>query len=132
MGGGGSAPRTVSFGQDENEKVTVVEGVKLSEDVLRRMRESQGSDGSKTPPTGAAGGAGGGGGASATEVQEEIRKNFERQQALVQEQLERLAQKEREMGGASAGQGELSSALLMARGKAHEEQERAKMLERFL
>jgi len=29
MGGGGSAPRTVSFGQDEKEKVTVVEGVKV-------------------------------------------------------------------------------------------------------
>lgn len=46
----------------------------------------------------------------------------------MQEQLERLAQKEREMGGASAGQRELSPALLMERGKAHEEQERAKML----
>ncbi|XP_034389537.1 MICOS complex subunit mic25a-like isoform X4 [Cyclopterus lumpus] len=122
MGGNGSAARNVSFGQDEKEKVTVVEGVKLSEEVLRRMRESQGSDSSRPPPR-----------PSVTEVQEEIRKNFERQQALVQEQLDRLAQKEREMGmGAPVGPDQLTPALLMERGKAHEEQERAKILTKQL
>ncbi|KAM6946980.1 coiled-coil-helix-coiled-coil-helix domain containing 6b isoform 2-T2 [Lycodopsis pacificus] len=131
MGGNGSTSRKVSFGLDENEKVTVIEGVKLSEDVLRRMRESQmresqGSDGAKPLPSLKPTGP------STTEVQEEIRKNFERQQALVQEQLARLAQKERETA-APKGPDELSPALLMMeKGKAHEEQERAKILAKQL
>ncbi|XP_040059442.2 coiled-coil-helix-coiled-coil-helix domain containing 6b isoform X3 [Gasterosteus aculeatus] len=124
MGGNGSTSRKVSFGLDENEKVTVMEGVKLSNDVLRRMRDSQGTDGAKPhkpPPSPKPTGP------SSTEVQEEFRKNFERHQALVQEQLARLAQKEREMAG-TQGLGELTPALLMEKGKAHEEQEKAKIL----
>ncbi|XP_042357454.1 MICOS complex subunit mic25a-like isoform X2 [Plectropomus leopardus] len=135
MGGNGSTSRKVSFGLDENEKVTVIEGVKLSEDVLRRMRDSQGSDSDKPPPsppdshepppspkpTGP----------SAAEIQEEIRKNFEREQALVQEQLARLAQREREIG-ATAGLDDLTPALLIEKGKAHEEKEKAKLLARQL
>ncbi|XP_022600826.1 MICOS complex subunit mic25a-like isoform X2 [Seriola dumerili] len=131
MGGNGSTARKVSFGLDEDEKVTVIEGVKLSEEVLRRMRESQGSDSVKPPlspldshkppprpkPTGP----------STTEIQEELRKDFERQQALVQEQLARLAQRERETA-ATTGVDELMPALIIEKGKAHEEQERAKML----
>nr|XP_040059446.1 MICOS complex subunit mic25-a-like isoform X4 [Gasterosteus aculeatus aculeatus] len=124
MGGNGSTSRKVSFGLDENEKVTVMEGVKLSNDVLRRMRDSQGTDGAKPhkpPPSPKPTGP------SSTEVQEEFRKNFERHQALVQEQLARLAQKERETAG-TQGLGELTPALLMEKGKAHEEQEKAKIL----
>lgn len=128
MGGNGSTARKVSFGLDENEKVTVIEGVKLSEDVLRRMRESQGSDSDKPPPsqldskkppppTGP----------SSTEIHEEMRKNFERQQALVQEQLARLAQRERETA-VTTGLDDLTPALLIEKGKAHEEQEKVKML----
>ncbi|XP_031727784.1 coiled-coil-helix-coiled-coil-helix domain containing 6b isoform X3 [Anarrhichthys ocellatus] len=86
-----------------------------------QMRESQGSDGAKPPPSPKPTGP------STTEVQEEIRRNFERQQALVQEQLARLAQKERETA-APKGPDELNPALLMEKGKAHEEQERAKTL----
>ncbi|XP_076610361.1 coiled-coil-helix-coiled-coil-helix domain containing 6b isoform X1 [Chaetodon auriga] len=130
MGGNSSATRKVSFGLDEDEKVTVIEGVKLSEDVLRRMRESQGLDSAKPPsssdshkppsspkPTGP----------SSTEIQEEIRKNFERQQALVQEQLAQLAQRERE-SAATMGLDELTPALIMEKGKAHEEQKKATIL----
>uniref|UniRef100_A0A3B4XBA1 Coiled-coil-helix-coiled-coil-helix domain containing 6b n=1 Tax=Seriola lalandi dorsalis TaxID=1841481 RepID=A0A3B4XBA1_SERLL len=131
MGGNGSTARKVSFGLDEDEKVTVIEGVKLSEEVLRRMRESQGSDSVKPPlspldshkppprpkPTGP----------STTEIQEELRKDFEHQQALVQEQLARLAQRERETA-ATTGVDELMPALIIEKGKAREEQERAKML----
>ncbi|GAA6234519.1 MICOS complex subunit mic25a-like isoform X2 [Lates japonicus] len=128
MGANGSTGRKVSFGLDEDEKVTVIEGVKLSEDVLRRMRESQGSDSAKPPPsprdshkppprpkpTGP----------SATEIQEELRKDFEHQQALVQEQLARLAQRERDMTGLD----DLTPAFIIEKGKAREEHERAKML----
>lgn len=135
MGSNGSTRRKVSFGLDEDEKVTVIEGVKLSEDVLRRMRESQGSDTGRSPspppgshkpppspkPTGP----------SATEIKEEIRKNFERQQALVQEQLAQLAQRERE-SAATTGLDELAPALMLEKGKAYEEHEKAKMLAKQL
>ena len=33
MGGNGSTSRKVSFGLDENEKVTVIEGVKVTADI---------------------------------------------------------------------------------------------------
>ncbi|KAG7494168.1 hypothetical protein JOB18_024639 [Solea senegalensis] len=127
MGAHESTARRVSFGLDEDMKVTVIEGVKLSEDVLRWMREHRRSDseksstsptdGNKPPespkPTGA----------SATEIQKELRKDFERQQAFVKESLSRLAQKERETA-ATTGLDE----LIVERGKVHEEQEKAKLL----
>ncbi|XP_044036834.1 MICOS complex subunit mic25a-like isoform X2 [Siniperca chuatsi] len=128
MGGNGSTTRKVSFGLDEDEKVTVIEGVKLSEDVLQRMRESQGSDSAKPPlsppdshkpPTSPK--------PSTAEIQEEVRKNFERQQAQVQEQLARLAQRERETA-ATTGLDELTPALIIEKGRAREEQEKAKIL----
>ncbi|XP_026204892.1 MICOS complex subunit mic25a-like isoform X1 [Anabas testudineus] len=132
MGANGSTTRNVSFGLDEDEKVTVVEGVKLSEHVLRRMRESQGSDSAKPPlssldkppsqkPTGP----------STTEIQEELRKDFERQQALVQEQLASLAQMERETA-ATTGLDELTPALMVEKGKVFEEQEKSKILAKQL
>ncbi|KAM7401835.1 hypothetical protein PAMP_017113 [Pampus punctatissimus] len=132
MGGNGSTSRKVSFGLDENEKVTVIEGVKLSEDVLRRMRESDNAKPSPfqpdshkppapTPPTGS----------STKEIHEEMRKDFERQQALVQEQLARLAQRERETA-VTTGLDDLTPALLIEKGKVHEEQEKTKILARQL
>ncbi|KAM9859454.1 coiled-coil-helix-coiled-coil-helix domain containing 6b [Aulostomus maculatus] len=130
MGGNGSTAK-VSFGLDEDAKVTLIEGVKLSEDVLQRMRESQGSDSSKPsdpnsgkpPPSQSR--------PSASEIQEEMRKNFERQQALVQEQLARLAQSERDTAAAT-GLDHLKPALIMERGKTYEEKEKAKILARQL
>lgn len=53
--------------------------------------------------------------------------SFERQQALVQEQLARLAQKERDMV-ATTGLDDLTPALIVEKGKVHEEQEKAKIL----
>lgn len=131
MGGNSSTSRKVSFGLDENEKVTVIEGVKLSEDVLRRMRDSEGtdrqppSDSHKPPPSPKPTGP------TTTEIQEEIRKNFEHEQARVQEQLARLAQRERELG-ATTGLDELTPALIIEKGKAHEEHEKAKLLAKQL
>uniref|UniRef100_A0A7M4E0E8 Coiled-coil-helix-coiled-coil-helix domain containing 3 n=1 Tax=Crocodylus porosus TaxID=8502 RepID=A0A7M4E0E8_CROPO len=40
MGGGGSAARRVTFEADENDHVTVVKGVRLSETVINRMKET--------------------------------------------------------------------------------------------
>ncbi|XP_047202254.1 coiled-coil-helix-coiled-coil-helix domain containing 6b isoform X2 [Girardinichthys multiradiatus] len=135
MGGNGSKARNVSFGLDEEEKVTVVEGVKLSEDVLRRMRESQGServrpsslapDSHKTSPSVKPAEP------SASETQEEIRKNYERQQALVQEQLAKLAQRERETA-AVTDMDRTTPAVIMEKWRTHEEQEKAKLLAKRL
>ncbi|XP_026024251.1 coiled-coil-helix-coiled-coil-helix domain containing 6b isoform X3 [Astatotilapia calliptera] len=132
MGGNGSTARKVSFGLDEDEKVTVIEGVKLSEDVLRRMRESQGSDSNKPPkslpdshkpPPSSAKPSG----PSSKEIQEEMRKNFERQQAMVKEELAKLAQRENE-NAAITGLDELTSALIIEKGKSLEEHEKSKIL----
>ncbi|XP_078139833.1 coiled-coil-helix-coiled-coil-helix domain containing 6b isoform X2 [Centroberyx gerrardi] len=132
MGGNGSTTRKVSFGLDEEEKVTIIQGVKLSEDVLRRMREAQESDSTKPPPSQPDSHKPSPTGPSAAEIQEEIRKKFEHEQALVQEQLARLAQKEREAAVATRGLDELTPALLIERGKTHEELEKAKILARQL
>uniref|UniRef100_A0A1A8G9A9 Coiled-coil-helix-coiled-coil-helix domain containing 6b n=1 Tax=Nothobranchius korthausae TaxID=1143690 RepID=A0A1A8G9A9_9TELE len=135
MGGNGSTARNVSFGLDENEKVTVIEGVKLSEDVLRRMKNSQKSESTKpseppaeshTPPPNSKQS-----GPLTTETREEMRKNFERQQALVQEQLAKLAQKERE-AAAVTDLSELTPILMLEKHKTHEEHEKAKLLARRL
>ncbi|CAJ1051571.1 MICOS complex subunit mic25a-like [Xyrichtys novacula] len=133
MGGNSSTTRKVSYGLDEDEKVTVIEG--LSDEVLRRMREAQGSDSSKpppsppeskkTPPSAKPTGP------SSSEIQEEIRKNFERQQALVEEQLAQLAQRERE-SATTTGRDGLAPALILERGKVHEEQGKAKLLAKQL
>lgn len=53
--------------------------------------------------------------------------SFERQQALVQEQLKRLAQKERE-SATTTDLDELTPALLTEKEKAFKEQEKTKML----
>ncbi|XP_029948104.1 coiled-coil-helix-coiled-coil-helix domain containing 6b isoform X2 [Salarias fasciatus] len=136
MGGNSSTARTVSFGLDEEEKVTVIEGVKLSDHVLRRMRDSPGSDDAKPPPQSSENVKTPPPGSkptepSASETQEEMRKQFERQQALVREQLARLAQRERD-AAAATGLDEMTPALIMEKGKAHEEQEKAKILAKQL
>ncbi|XP_053725248.1 MICOS complex subunit mic25a-like isoform X3 [Synchiropus splendidus] len=124
MGANESAARNVSFGMDGDEKVTVIEGVKLSPDVLRRMKGSHatkqpaGSPANLEPKARAHPQ-----GPTTTEIQEEIRKNFERQQALVQEQLDKLAQRERE-AVATAG---LTDPII-AKAKNYEDGEKVKLL----
>ncbi|XP_019736947.1 coiled-coil-helix-coiled-coil-helix domain containing 6b isoform X2 [Hippocampus comes] len=134
MGGNGSTARKVSFELDEEEKVTVIEGVKLSEDVLSRMRDAQGSCSTNTTPakqdnhkTSSLKSPG----PSATELQEEIRRNFENQQALVQKQLAALAQRDRDTAS-SVGLDGLSPSLIVEKEKAREEQEKSKLLARQL
>ncbi|KAL3058990.1 hypothetical protein OYC64_011010 [Pagothenia borchgrevinki] len=139
---GGSTSKKVSFGLDENEKVTVIEGVKLSDDVLQRMRDAEGSESTKPPPSPPEPGqkqppSPKPTGPSHTEIHEEIRKNFERQQAQVQEQLASLAQREREREreretAAPTELDPLTPALLIEKGKTHEEQEKAKTLAKQL
>ncbi|XP_015245536.1 PREDICTED: MICOS complex subunit mic25-a-like isoform X1 [Cyprinodon variegatus] len=131
MGGNGSKARNVSFGLDEDEKVTVVEGVKLSEDVLRRMREPKGSERVRSPSSASeshkASPKAKPAEPSASGAQEEMRKNYERQQALVQEQLAKLAQRERETTAATDVE-ETRPSVIMEKWRTHEEQEKAKLL----
>uniref|UniRef100_A0AAZ3RUT4 Coiled-coil-helix-coiled-coil-helix domain containing 6b n=1 Tax=Oncorhynchus tshawytscha TaxID=74940 RepID=A0AAZ3RUT4_ONCTS len=134
MGGSESTRRKVSFGLDEEEKVTVIHGVKLSGELMQRMRDSQGTDGVNPPQPGSHKPAPGPRpGPTAAEAQEELRRKFEREQAQVQEQLFRLAQREREAAAATAGRkGEahdgLNPAVLREKGKTHEELMKAKQL----
>ncbi|KAM9800694.1 MICOS complex subunit mic25a-like isoform X1 [Syngnathus typhle] len=131
MGGNGSTARKVSFGLDEEEKVTVIEGVKLSEDVLSRMKNTQGSSRATTKQDNHKTSSSKSPGPPATELQEEIRRNFQNQQALVQEQLAKLNQRDRETATA-VGLDDLSPSLMVERGKAWEEHEKAKRLARQL
>uniref|UniRef100_A0A8C5BM98 Coiled-coil-helix-coiled-coil-helix domain containing 6b n=1 Tax=Gadus morhua TaxID=8049 RepID=A0A8C5BM98_GADMO len=130
MGGNGSASRNVSFGLDEEEKVTVIEGVKLSDEVLRRMREAKASQGKGSPPH--ADHQKPAPSPSVAEIQEEMLKKFEQEQALVQEQLARLAQREKERDSptalAAVGGNNVTSAMIMEQGRTHEELEKAKIL----
>ncbi|KAK9400236.1 MICOS complex subunit [Crotalus adamanteus] len=45
MGGGESVPRRVTFEADENDNITVVKGIRLSENVIERMKEPSSPDG---------------------------------------------------------------------------------------
>ncbi|XP_028969599.2 MICOS complex subunit mic25-b isoform X3 [Esox lucius] len=137
MGASESTRRKVSFGLDEEEKVTVIQGVKLSGDLLQRLRGGTGSV-KPTPPQPASHkpDPGSGSGPTAAEAQEELRKKFELEQTRVQDQLARLAQREREAAEAmavAAGAGrdahdDLNPALLLERGKSHEELMKARQL----
>ncbi|XP_016344724.1 MICOS complex subunit mic25a-like isoform X1 [Sinocyclocheilus anshuiensis] len=94
MGAADSRSRSVSFGLDAQDNIRVLHGVQLSGDVLQRMRESgpSSSSSSSSKPESAKPEAG----PSAAETQEELRRRFEREQALVQEELARISRRERE------------------------------------
>ncbi|KAA0713270.1 MICOS complex subunit mic25-a [Triplophysa tibetana] len=118
MGAGES--RSVSYGLDEEENVTVLHGVKLSGNVLQRMREPGPSpvrpalskpESGKSDP--------GPSRPSAAEMQEELRRRFDREQALVQEELARIAHRERE---------DENPAVLRERARSREEAEKAQGL----
>uniref|UniRef100_A0A8C2F0K2 Uncharacterized protein n=1 Tax=Cyprinus carpio TaxID=7962 RepID=A0A8C2F0K2_CYPCA len=89
MGAADSKSRSVSYGLDEQDNVTVIHGVKLSGDVLQRMRESGPSSSSSSSSSSP-------GAESAKPAPGTL---FEREQALVQEELARISRREREMAG---------------------------------
>uniref|UniRef100_A0A8C3QGP5 MICOS complex subunit MIC25 n=1 Tax=Cyanoderma ruficeps TaxID=181631 RepID=A0A8C3QGP5_9PASS len=113
MGGGESRHdgRKVSFGLDEREQVRVLQGIRLTEDLVNRMREPSRSrrDNQRSPrasngtapssvaaegrprPTGIQPPK-----ASDSAAEHELYRRYEQEQALVQEELLRLAKRERE------------------------------------
>ncbi|KAJ8260044.1 hypothetical protein GJAV_G00176430 [Gymnothorax javanicus] len=126
MGAGESTTRRVSFELDEDDRVKVLHGVKLSEDVLQRMREPTHSPASR--PTGSPKEEPGPQHRpSAPEMQEELRQRYQQVQQMVQEELARVTRQERE-----AGQEELVSAVQRERAQGRDQAERANQLEKQL
>ncbi|XP_065141441.1 MICOS complex subunit mic25a isoform X3 [Paramisgurnus dabryanus] len=136
MGSGESTSRRVSFGLDEDDRVRILRGVKLSEDVLQRMRnQSQTPDPSPSFQTKEnLGQQGRTSGAydtpppnfqdrTSADIKEELRKRYEQQQAIIQEELARIAHKERE-----AALQDVTRAVQRERAQTRQESERAKQL----
>ncbi|NXA12376.1 MIC25 protein, partial [Sapayoa aenigma] len=108
MGGSESSHggRRVSFGLDEREQVRVLQGIRLTEDVVNRMKESsqsrrdsqrspRASDGT-APSSLAAEGKPKSTGTVGSDSFDAPSVVYEQEQALVQEELLRLAKRERE------------------------------------
>ncbi|XP_052535228.1 MICOS complex subunit MIC25 isoform X3 [Tympanuchus pallidicinctus] len=145
MGGSESSHggRKVSFGLDEREQVRVLQGIRLTEDVVNRMKESQSkrdsqrsphlpsgtaqfstaAEGKPKSPTGIQPPTASNSGQKATVAEQELYRRYEQEQALVQEELLRLAKREREAAGEV-----LSTALQRERSSTNEERKRAAQL----
>ncbi|KAL7864384.1 hypothetical protein AOLI_G00158040 [Acnodon oligacanthus] len=137
MGSGESTTRKVSFGLDEDERVRILRGVKLSEDVLQRMRdasqtpvtnkENPGQQAKpqapsartqpSTPQQSAQFGS------AASDNREELKRRYEWEQGIIQEELARIARKERE-----AARQDITRAVQKERLQTLQELEKAKQL----
>ncbi|NXF11014.1 MIC19 protein, partial [Smithornis capensis] len=84
MGGGGST-RRVTFETDDNENITVVKGVRLSESLIDRMKEPSSPSGRQHPPSGAVN-------------NEELKKRIAEELALERARRDSEAQKRRLFG----------------------------------
>ncbi|KAA0707296.1 MICOS complex subunit mic25a [Triplophysa tibetana] len=136
MGSGESTSRRVSFGLDEDDRVRILRGVKLSEDVLQRMRnqsqtpdprpsaqtkenlgqDTRTSSASDAPPSESQP-------RTFADSKEELKKRYERQQAIIQEELARVAHNERE-----AARQDITRAVKRERTQTRQESEKAKQL----
>ncbi|XP_043824870.1 MICOS complex subunit MIC19 isoform X1 [Dromiciops gliroides] len=127
--GGTSSTRRVTFEADENENITVVKGIRLSENVIGRMKESSPS-GSKSPSTSR------GYGSKANE--EEIRRRVAEELALKEsenlkrvkhgkiqahEDINKLLEKERALTNE-----QLTRAILRERASSEEDKSKVKHL----
>ncbi|XP_051735489.1 MICOS complex subunit mic25a isoform X1 [Ctenopharyngodon idella] len=135
MGSGESTTRRVSFGLDEDDRVRILRGVKLSEDVLQRMRNASADP---SPPVNNKENLGQQARTSSTsdpqppktqaratfpDTKEELRKRYEQQQAIIQEELARIARKERE-----AARQDITRAVQRERVQTRQESEKVKQL----
>ncbi|XP_069382331.1 MICOS complex subunit mic25a isoform X2 [Paralichthys olivaceus] len=150
MGSGESTTRKVSFGVDDEDRVRILRGVKLSEDVLQRMRgvaniapeRTSSADSSAQKDTGASGSANSSprpqqssqrraqpstpsstpSNTSKPETKEEQRR-FEKKQTIPKEELAKKVQKERE-----AARQQMTKAMTQERQQTRQEAEKAKQL----
>ncbi|NWX75019.1 MIC25 protein, partial [Alca torda] len=137
MGGSESSHggRKVSFGLDEREQVRVLQGIRLTEDVVNRMKESSQSkrDNQRSPhsPSGTAPSSPAAEGKPKSptgyfnilKIPVKMGVRYEREQALVQEELLRLAKREREAASEA-----LNTALQWERNNTNEERQRVAQL----
>ncbi|XP_040449283.1 MICOS complex subunit MIC25 isoform X6 [Falco naumanni] len=146
MGGSESSHggRKVSFGLDEREQVRVLQGIRLSEDVVNRMKESPQSkrgnqrsphssngtgpsssaaEGKPKSPTGIQPPMASDSGQKSSAAEQELYRRYEQEQALVQEELLRLAKREREAANEA-----LNTALQRERSTTNEERQRVAQL----
>uniref|UniRef100_A0A8B9Z192 MIC25 protein n=1 Tax=Buteo japonicus TaxID=224669 RepID=A0A8B9Z192_9AVES len=114
---GGVEGGKVSFGLDEREQVRVLQGIRLSEDVVNRMKESPQSkrDNQRSPRSS--------NGTASPSPAAEGKPKSPTEQALVQEELLRLAKREREAASEA-----LNTALQRERNNTNEERQRAAQL----
>uniref|UniRef100_A0A3P9K333 Coiled-coil-helix-coiled-coil-helix domain containing 6a n=1 Tax=Oryzias latipes TaxID=8090 RepID=A0A3P9K333_ORYLA len=138
MGLGESTTRKVSYGVDDEDRVRILRGVKLSEDVLQRMRGvaniSQSS--LSSGPQKDKGSSPGSSSASQSKQKPEPRapsskpastakedqRRFERQQAILKEELAKITQIEKELAD------EKTKASIQERQHARQESEKTKQL----
>ncbi|XP_065409018.1 MICOS complex subunit MIC25 isoform X14 [Chrysemys picta bellii] len=149
MGGSESSHgnRKVSFGLDEQERVRVLQGIRLSEDVVNRMKETSQLKGDQRPSsfpspsscgtapspqaaegkpkftTGIHPPTASSSGRKPSEAEEDLYKRYEREQALVQEELLRLAKREREAASEC-----LNTTLQREKNSTNEERQKAVQL----
>nr|XP_042705770.1 MICOS complex subunit MIC25 isoform X7 [Chrysemys picta bellii] len=149
MGGSESSHgnRKVSFGLDEQERVRVLQGIRLSEDVVNRMKETSQLKGDQRPSsfpspsscgtapspqaaegkpkftTGIHPPTASSSGQKPSEAEEDLYKRYEREQALVQEELLRLAKREREAASEC-----LNTTLQREKNSTNEERQKAVQL----
>ncbi|XP_053576811.1 MICOS complex subunit MIC25 isoform X2 [Bombina bombina] len=151
MGGSGSTGRKVSFGLDDEDRVRVLRGVRLSDDVVSRMKDPyvfpaeqktsstlRSSPSLPSSPTtnDSEGKAKTEGSHQKTtqgerkqppETDEDLYRRYEREQAIIQEELAHLAKRERE-----AAHGKLSSSILLEKNYTNQERRRAEILAKEL
>ncbi|NXL43396.1 MIC19 protein, partial [Podilymbus podiceps] len=121
MGGGGSSTRRVTFEADENENITVVKGVRLSDSVIDRMKEPSSPSGrpqSQHRP------------ASGTVNDEELKKRIAEELALERARRDAEAQKRRLFGKLLereriSSNEHLTRAILRERAATEEERQKA-------
>ncbi|XP_012595196.2 MICOS complex subunit MIC19 isoform X1 [Microcebus murinus] len=122
--GGTASTRRVTFEADENENITVVKGIRLSENVIDRMKESSPS-GSKSPRYGA------------SVSDEELKRRVAEELALEQAKKEADNQKRLKQGKEldrerAAANEQLTRAILRERISSEEERAKAKHLAKQL
>uniref|UniRef100_A0A2I2YB43 Coiled-coil-helix-coiled-coil-helix domain containing 3 n=1 Tax=Gorilla gorilla gorilla TaxID=9595 RepID=A0A2I2YB43_GORGO len=118
--GGTTSTRRVTFEADENENITVVKGVRLSENVIDRMKESSPSGSKSQRYSGAYG---------ASVSDEELKRRVAEELALESETTKAARELDRERAAANE---QLTRAILRERISSEEERAKAKLLARQL
>ncbi|KAM8929956.1 MICOS complex subunit MIC25 [Pelodytes ibericus] len=145
MGGSESTGRKVSFGMDEEDRVRVLRGVRLSDEVVSRMKDPSSSSSkdqkpysgapppahtypssipeSKTNTEGSHRPQAGSDKHRPSDTDDDLYKRYEAEQAIIQEELARLAKRERE-----AAHGRFASSILREKTYTSQERRRAEQL----